>query len=294
MSVQIVPKTKVKCRPLLILFVLSIPRWMMANDGCPSPPPPLSSFSGLSADFSGMFVKRLCQNVFVLLISAFKSGAFRTCGTSALNINPPSAIASSSRHQKVPLLTAKIKLRTGRPNLLVGRSQQGRTDNEAVGLTSRNMEERTPIRPVRKEDMAALKSVIDATDLFPSGMLDDMVDGYLNGKTEELWLTRLGEDGSPVALMYAKPEEMTEGTWNALLLAVRPDQQRSGFGRELMAHLEGKLKEQGHRLLLVETSGNQEYAGTRAFYERVGYEKEGRIRDFYQAGEDKIIYRKQL
>lgn len=61
-----------------------------------------------------------------------------------------------------------------------------------------------------------------------------------------------------------------------------------------MAHLEGVLSGKGHRLLLVETSGNQEYAGTRAFYERIGYGEEGRIRDFYQAGEDKVIYRKQL
>lgn len=156
------------------------------------------------------------------------------------------------------------------------------------------MGENLQVRPVQKQDLPALKSIIDGTDLFPSDMLDDMTDGYLSKNEEDVWLTCLQGDGTPAGVVYAKPEQLTEGTWNALLLAVSPDRQRSGFGRELMTHLEGTLKERGHRLLLVETSGNEEYAGTRAFYERIGYEKEGFIRDFYQAGEDKIIYRKQL
>eukprot|EP00752_Nemacystus_decipiens_P005520 g4993.t1 len=151
------------------------------------------------------------------------------------------------------------------------------------------------VRPVQKQDLPALKSIIDEADLFPSDMLDGMTDGYFKNNAEEVWLAcPRGDGGAPAGLLYAKPEQMTEGTWNALLLAVHPDHRRSGIGRELMAHLEGMLRAQGHRLLLVETSGNEEYAGTRAFYERVGYEEEGRIRDFYQAGEDKVIYRKQL
>lgn len=156
------------------------------------------------------------------------------------------------------------------------------------------MGENARVRPVEKQDLPALKAIIDETDLFPSDMLDGMADGYLNNGAEEVWLACLGGGGAPAGLVYARPEEMTEGTWNALLLAVLPDSQRSGIGRELMTHLEGILKGKEHRILLVETSGNQEYAGTRAFYERIGYEEEGRIRDFYQAGEHKVIYRKQL
>ncbi|CBN74722.1 conserved unknown protein [Ectocarpus siliculosus] len=156
------------------------------------------------------------------------------------------------------------------------------------------MAENSRIRPIRKEDLPALKSIIDGTDLFPSAMLDEMTDGFLNNDAEDIWLARLGGDGTPVGLVYAKPELMTEGTWNALLLAVCPDVQRSGFGRELMAGLESMLKGRGHRLLIVETSGNEDYAGARSLYEGVGFEEEGRIRGFYQPGEDKVIYRKQI
>ncbi len=37
-----------------------------------------------------------------------------------------------------------------------------------------------------------------------------------------------------------------------------------------------------------------EFERTRAFYRSLGYEEEARIRSFYQAGEDKIVYRKLL
>jgi ribosomal protein S18 acetylase RimI-like enzyme len=50
----------------------------------------------------------------------------------------------------------------------------------------------------------------------------------------------------------------------------------------------------GGRVLLVETSGTPDFERTRAFYRKCGYEEEARIRDFYQAGADKIVYRKAL
>jgi RimJ/RimL family protein N-acetyltransferase len=37
-----------------------------------------------------------------------------------------------------------------------------------------------------------------------------------------------------------------------------------------------------------------EFERTQAFYLRCGYEKEAQIREFYQAGEDKIVFRKSL
>lgn len=48
------------------------------------------------------------------------------------------------------------------------------------------------------------------------------------------------------------------------------------------------------RMLIVETSGLPSFSGTRAFYVKCGCEEEGRIRDFYAAGEDKIVFRKVL
>jgi RimJ/RimL family protein N-acetyltransferase len=44
----------------------------------------------------------------------------------------------------------------------------------------------------------------------------------------------------------------------------------------------------------VETSGLPEFEATRRFYERNGYVREARIRDFYRKGEDKIVFWKRV
>ncbi len=149
------------------------------------------------------------------------------------------------------------------------------------------------IRSIAPADMPALKAVIDATALFPSAMLDEMVADYFSGAADDdIWLTV--DDGGPVAVAYCAPERMTQGTWNLHLIAVRPDCQGQGRGAALLRHVEQTLMARGERVLLVETSGLPSFARTRAFYQRCGYDEEARIREFYQAGEDKIIFRKVL
>ena len=156
-----------------------------------------------------------------------------------------------------------------------------------------NMYKGSCIRAITDNDLPALKAIIDATDLFPSNMLDEMISDYLSNKdSNEYWFTY--DDGKPVAIAYCAPEKMTVGTWNLYLIAVHPDYQRLGLGTSMLHHIEQKLAEGGERILLVETSGLQSFEGTREFYRKSGYEKEAQIREFYQAGEDKIVFRKLL
>jgi ribosomal protein S18 acetylase RimI-like enzyme len=87
---------------------------------------------------------------------------------------------------------------------------------------------------------------------------------------------------------------MTAGTWNLYLIAVHPDRQRQGRGKALIAHVEQLLAARGERVLLVETSGTEDFEYVRVFYRHSGYEEEARIRDFYADGVDKIVFRKKL
>ena len=149
------------------------------------------------------------------------------------------------------------------------------------------------VRPITPEDLPALKVAIDANELFPSAMLDEMISNYFNNKdSKDLWFTY--DNGKPVAIGYCAPEKMTEGTWNLYLIAVHPDYQRLGYGTSMLRYIEQILIERGERLLLVETSGLDSFENTRRFYRQSGYEQEARIREFYQAGEDKIVFRKSL
>lgn len=150
------------------------------------------------------------------------------------------------------------------------------------------------IRKIEINDLEHLKSVIDSNGLFPSDLLDEMTNDYFsNEKTTDIWLTK-EIDSIPAAVVYCAPERMTEGTFNLYLIAISKNLQGKGIGSEMMAYIENFLRENGNRILLVETSSLPEYELTRKFYDELGYKREAVIREFYQEGEDKVVFWKKL
>ena len=150
------------------------------------------------------------------------------------------------------------------------------------------------VRIVGRQDLGALKMVVDATELFASHLLDDMLEAFLAGEQpDECWLT-VDEGAGPLAVAYCAPERMTDGTSNLLLIAVHPDHQGRRVGQALMREVETSEAARGQRVLLVETSGLPEFERTREFYRRLGYTEEARIREYYAAGEDKVVFWKAL
>lgn len=153
------------------------------------------------------------------------------------------------------------------------------------------------IRPITPEDLPALIAVAEASGLFQAHeteALTQMLDDHFqhDAHSPDIWLT--DDEAGPVGVAYVAPERMTEGTWNLYLIAIHPNHQRQGRGAALLTHIEHMLAERGARVLLVETSGLESFAYVRAFYRHNGYEEEARIREFYKAGDDKIIFRKAL
>lgn len=155
----------------------------------------------------------------------------------------------------------------------------------------------TMIRSISPDDTTASIALAEATGLFEPNQTEDlaqMLEQYLGGETEnqDVWL--VDDENGIVGVAYVAPERMTEGTWNLYLIAVHPDHQRQGRGRALLRHVEQTLAERGARILLVETSGLENFEYVRAFYRQSGYGEEARIREFYKVGDDKIVFRKAL
>lgn len=155
----------------------------------------------------------------------------------------------------------------------------------------------TTIREARAEDRASIVGVAEASGLFSPGEMLEIqatLDSFLSGAAEGgRWLIDDAGRGAEGIAYYA-PERMTSGTWNLYLLAVRPGRRGHGRGTALVRYVEQDLRTRGARVLLIETSGVPEFAGQRAFYTHLGYQQEARIRDFYDAGDDKIVYWKAL
>jgi ribosomal protein S18 acetylase RimI-like enzyme len=86
----------------------------------------------------------------------------------------------------------------------------------------------------------------------------------------------------------------TDRTFDLYWIAVHPGAQRSGVGAALMSELERQLADRKARLVVVETSSRDEYAATRRFYQKRGYQETARLRDFYAPGDDRIVLTKRV
>ena len=50
------------------------------------------------------------------------------------------------------------------------------------------------------------------------------------------------------------------------------------------------MAEAGAKRIYADTSSSDRYAGTRSFYERMGFREGARLPDFYAPGDGKIVY----
>lgn len=150
------------------------------------------------------------------------------------------------------------------------------------------------IRMITKSDTEHLKRVLDSIELFPSEMLDDMIYDYLNHpESQEIWFTAT-KNNIPISIGFCAPEKLTEGTYNLYAIGVKRDAQGKGTGGKMMNFIENYLKEKGHRILIVDTSGTDDFKKTRMFYEKLNYNQEAVIRDFWKEGDDKVVFWKKL
>ncbi len=145
------------------------------------------------------------------------------------------------------------------------------------------------IRPSEAADIPGLGLVLEDTQLFPAEMLPEMLDNPEEG----IWLTAF-RDAEVLGLCYARPEMLADGVWNMLALGVRTEAHGQTVGTALVADLETRLRADGVRMVIVETSGTADFAQARGFYVARGYAQEAVIRDYWEAGDDKVIFRKLL
>jgi ribosomal protein S18 acetylase RimI-like enzyme len=89
------------------------------------------------------------------------------------------------------------------------------------------------------------------------------------------------------------PTPCTVGTYDLYWMAVDPLLQGNGIGTALLAEMERRLAGTA-RLIVIETAGRDDYTPTRTFYEARGYSRVARIPDFYDVGDDQIVFVKNV
>jgi ribosomal protein S18 acetylase RimI-like enzyme len=146
------------------------------------------------------------------------------------------------------------------------------------------------------EHREPLEAIVRATDVFAQDEVAvalELFDDAAAGGSDYEFIGAF-EDDRLIGYACFGATPSTDNTFDLYWIAVHPDAQRSGAGSLLMSEVEHRLHGRQARLLVVETSSRADYAPTRRFYEKRGYEKSAQVRDFYGHGDDRVILTKAL
>jgi len=152
------------------------------------------------------------------------------------------------------------------------------------------------LRPVGLAQRARLEQLTAATGLFrPEEVATaaQLLDESLAGDDDYRFLGAY-EGDDLVGYACWGPTPGTHGTSDLYWIVVEAPRQGRGIGTALLSAVEERLKADGCRLIVVETSSRNDYAPTRAFYERRGFAKTASIPAYYAPGDDLVIYLKDL
>ena len=151
------------------------------------------------------------------------------------------------------------------------------------------------LRSVRASDRAAVEHITRSSGLFREDEIPVAVEVFDAAAAGDPSYTALAADvdGRVAGWICWGPTPCTLGTWDLYWMAVDPSLQGTGVGTALIREMEHRLAGLA-RMIVVETAGRADYAGTRAFYEARGYRAVATIPDFYAPGDDQIAYVKYL
>lgn len=152
---------------------------------------------------------------------------------------------------------------------------------------------------MKAADRPAVVDIVEDVGNFNPAEIDvalELIDLYLNDENQKDYSIIVATDGEETVRAYAcwGPVPLTKGTYDLYWIATHPSVQGRGYGRTLMQHIEDRLRGENGRLLVLETSAKESYGDTVRFYRRLGYEEASRIRDFYDVGDDMLIFVKRI
>jgi len=148
-------------------------------------------------------------------------------------------------------------------------------------------------------DGDAIRQIAAATGVFNAeevqcvaGIWEEYLRLGIETSGYTFFVEREGDD--VLGFVCVGPRSLTDRVYDLYWIAVDPRAQGQGVGRRLIQQAEEAARAQGGRILVIETSGTPGYAGTRAFYSSMGYQREATLRDLYADGDDLLIFTKRL
>jgi len=152
---------------------------------------------------------------------------------------------------------------------------------------------------VSTEDIESVRNIVESTGFFHDhevAVAVELVEERLVLGLESGYFFVFMEDSADNLLGYTCYGEIgcTRQRYDIYWMAIRNDMRGKGLGKLLMTDTEKQIALKKGEIIYLETSSRELYLPTRMFYEKIGYIKEAEIKDFYDDGDNKVIYSKRL
>lgn len=152
------------------------------------------------------------------------------------------------------------------------------------------------IRRLEPGDRSPLSELLAQTREFTATEVEvalELIDATIAGDGDYEVLVA-EDDARVVGYVCFGHTSMTESTYDLYWIAVSPSRKGKGVGRKLVDAMEHELRTRGAKQIRVETESSESYDATRAFYDRIGYERLSVFADFYRPGAALVTYRRTL
>ena len=155
------------------------------------------------------------------------------------------------------------------------------------------------IRPVSIADRESILAIIRQTGNFSTAdiaVAEELIEETLNHseKNDYRILCALERTDRVVGYICYGAIPLTQGCYDLYWIAVDSRHGRQGTGLLLLEAMERELVREKGRRVYIDTSSTEPYAPARSFYEKNGFRQVCVLADFYQIGDHKVIYVKDL
>lgn len=150
------------------------------------------------------------------------------------------------------------------------------------------------LRPLRRADRAEIERIVRATRAFREDEVAVAMELVDADESEGYRFVVAEVEGKVAGYACFGATPLTIGTWDLYWIAVDPAMQGKKIGRSLFHAAVDAVRAERGRMLLIETGGKASYGATRNAYLAWGCREVARVPDFYEVGDDKVVYARIL
>lgn len=146
----------------------------------------------------------------------------------------------------------------------------------------------------KKEDVQRIREIVISTKFFYDhevGVAVELIEERLK-KGEESGYHFVFAETNGITAGYScyGPIALTKSSFDLYWIVTHNDYRGKGIGKKLLEETYRQARAIGCTSIYAETSGLEHYAPTRAFYINNQYSLEATLKNFYDKGDDKLIY----